>query len=120
VLGRFALVNMGDGAITVHRLIQALLRGGLDPEQQTQYRHDVHMILAAAAPEDPADDRAWPRYRELLPHVTSSSTDLAGCVDPKVRDFVLNMMRYLYLSGDRTSADELTKTFIVDDRLRSR
>jgi tetratricopeptide (TPR) repeat protein len=112
VLGRFALVNMGDGAITVHRLIQALLRGGLDTEQQAQYQHDVHMILAAAAPEDPADDRQWPRYRELLPHVTSSSTDLAGCVDPKVRDFVLNMMRYLYLSGDRTSADELTKTFI--------
>jgi tetratricopeptide (TPR) repeat protein len=112
VLGRFALVNMGDGAITVHRLIQALLRGELDPDQQVRYQHDVHVILAAAAPDNPGDDRQWERYRDLLPHVTSASTDLAGCVDPKVRDFVLNMMRYLYLSGDRTSAEELTKTFI--------
>jgi tetratricopeptide (TPR) repeat protein len=112
VLGRFALVNMGDGAITVHRLIQALLRGGLDDEQREQYQHDVHMILAAAAPDDPADDRQWPRYRELLPHVTSAATDLAGCLDPKVRTFVLNMMRYLYLSGDRTSAQVLTQAFI--------
>jgi tetratricopeptide (TPR) repeat protein len=112
VLGRFALVNMGDGAITVHRLIQALLRGGLGDDQREKYQHDVHMILAAAAPDNPADDRQWNRYRELLPHVTSEATDLAGCLDPKVRNFVLNMMRYLYLSGDRTSAEELTKTFI--------
>ena len=72
----------------------------------------MHLILAAAAPVDPADDRQWPRYRELLPHVTSAATDLAGCLDPKVRDFVLDMMRYLYLSGDRTSCQELTQAFI--------
>lgn len=112
VLGRFALVNMGDGAITVHRLVQALLRGGLDEGQREQYQHDVHMILASSAPGDPADDRQWSRYRELLPHVTSEATDLAGCRDSNVRDFVLNMMRYLYLSGDRTSFEELTKVFI--------
>ena len=34
VLGRFALVNMGGGAITVHRLIQALLRDDLDERER--------------------------------------------------------------------------------------
>ena len=73
-LGRFALVSIGRRSISVHRLVQALLRGELDAEEQTLYRHDVHKILAAAAPPTPADDRQWPRYRELLPHVTSQAT----------------------------------------------
>jgi tetratricopeptide (TPR) repeat protein len=112
VLGRFALVNISEGAVTVHRLIQALLRGGLDDVEQERYRHYVHLILAAAAPEDPAEDRQWPRFRELLPHVTSEATDLARCTDPRVRAFVLNMMRFLYLSGDRASFEQITTQFI--------
>jgi tetratricopeptide (TPR) repeat protein len=113
VLGRYGLVNIGGGAITVHRLIQALLRGGLDEDEAELYRHDVHVILAAAAPDDPADDRQWPRFGELLPHVLADATDLARCTDPKVRAFVLNMMRYLYLSEDRTSFEQLTTQFIA-------
>jgi tetratricopeptide (TPR) repeat protein len=112
VLGRFALVNISEGAVTVHRLIQALLRGGLNDEDRGRYQHYVHLILAAAAPEDPSEDREWPRFRELLPHVTSEATDLAGCLDPKVRAFVLNMMRFLYLSGDRASFEQITAQFI--------
>lgn len=112
VLGRFALVNISEGTITVHRLIQALLRGDLNEEEHERYRHDVHMILSASAPDEPADDRQWQRYRELLPHVTSTATDLARCKDPRVRAFVLDMMRYLYLSGDRASFEQMTETFI--------
>jgi tetratricopeptide (TPR) repeat protein len=113
VLGRFALVNIGEGVVTVHRLIQALLRGGLENEDQDRYRHDVHLILAASASQDPEDDRTWPRFRELLPHVASEATDLARCTDPGVRAFVLNMMRFLYLSGDIASFEQLTTQFIT-------
>lgn len=111
-LGRFALVTIGGRAITVHRLVQALLRGELNEAEQDQYRHDVHAILAAAAPSDPADDRQWARYHELLPHVTSEATEMARSRDPAVREFVLNMMRYLYLSGDVASCLTLTKRCI--------
>lgn len=111
-LGRYALVTISGRAISVHRLVQALLRDELDEDAQSQYRHDVHAILAAAAPADPADDRQWPTYRGLLPHVTSDATDMAGSRDPDVRDFVLNMMRYLYLSGDVASCLALTKLCI--------
>ena len=111
-LGRYALVTISGRAITVHRLVQALLRGELDQEVQDQYRHDVHAILAAAAPPDPSDDRQWPRYRELLPHVTSDTTEMAASRDPGVRSFVLNMMRYLYLSGDVSSCLALTRDCI--------
>jgi tetratricopeptide (TPR) repeat protein len=112
-LGRFALVTISGRSISVHRLVQALLRGELDDQRQQEYRHDVHLILAAAAPADPADDRQWDRFRELLPHVTSDATGLAECSDPRVRAFALNMMRYLYLSDDLTSCESLIKRFIT-------
>jgi tetratricopeptide (TPR) repeat protein len=111
-LGRFALVSVAGRTITVHRLIQALLRGELDEQQQARYRREVHSILAAAASADPADDRQWERFRELLPHVTSDATDLTASPDPVVREFALKMARYLYLSGDLASCQDLTKRII--------
>ena len=111
-LGRFALVSVAGRTITVHRLIQALLRGELDEREQARYRREVHLILAAAAPIDPADDRQWNRYRELLPHVTSDATDLTASTDPAVREFALKMARYLYLSGDLASCQDLTEKII--------
>jgi tetratricopeptide (TPR) repeat protein len=111
-LGRFALVTLDGRSVAVHRLIQALLRDELDSEEQAAYRHDVHLILAAAAPGNPDDDRLWPRYRELLPHVASYSTELARCQDPEVRRFALNMMRFLYISSDLSTCLALTERFI--------
>lgn len=112
-LGRFALVTVVGRTITVHRLIQALLRGELEEEEQDRYRREVHLILAAAAPANPADDRQWNRYRELLPHVTSDTTDLTASANPTVREFALKMARYLYLSGDLASCQDLA-TRIID------
>jgi tetratricopeptide (TPR) repeat protein len=112
-LGRFALVTLDGRSVAVHRLIQALLRDELNREEQDAYRHDVHLILAAAAPGDPDDEGRWPRYRELLPHVASDSTELARCQDPSVRRFALNMMRFLYVSSDLTTCLGLTERFIT-------
>jgi tetratricopeptide (TPR) repeat protein len=111
-LGRFALITIGRRSITVHRLVQALLRGELSPDEQSEHRHDVHLILTAAAPPNPSDDRQWPRYRELLPHVTSEATAFPHCREERVRKFALDIMRYLYLDGDQSSCEELTARFI--------
>ena len=112
LLGRFALVTIDGRAITVHRLIQALLRDERDPQEQAGHRKDVHTILVAAAPENPADDSLWWRYRELLPHLTSEATGIAESQDPKVRAFVLDMLRFLYSSADLASCEALTRRFI--------
>lgn len=111
-LGRFALLTISGREIVVHRLIQALLRAELSDQEQADYRHDVHLILAAAAPISPNDDRNWERYQELLPHVTSEATEMVRCGDPKVRAFALDMLRYLYLSSSLTSCDELAQALI--------
>jgi tetratricopeptide (TPR) repeat protein len=111
-LGRFALVKIDGRALSVHRLIQALLRDELDQAEQADYRHEVHMILAAAAPASPDDSSLWPRYNELVAHVASPNTQLAQCRDPAVRTFALNVVRYLYLSGDLESSQSFAEQFI--------
>jgi tetratricopeptide (TPR) repeat protein len=111
-LARYALVTLDGTSIKVHRLIQALLRDELTDGQRAGYRHEAHLILATAAPADPDDAKTWPRFKELLPHVNSESTELPKSGEPRVRDLALTMMRYLYQSGDYASALALTERFI--------
>ena len=112
-LGRFALVRIEGRKIQVHRLIQALLRDELDPGEQAAYRHEVHLILAAGAPKDPDDNRLWPRYAELVAHAAAATTNLAGCSNPDVRAFALDVVRYLSASGDHESARFFAEQFIA-------
>jgi tetratricopeptide (TPR) repeat protein len=111
-LARYALVTLDGTSIKVHRLIQALLRDELTEDQRAGYRHEAHLILAAAAPTDPDDAKTWSRFKELLPHVNSESTELPRSRELKVRDLARGMMRYLYQSGDYTSGLALTERFI--------
>jgi tetratricopeptide (TPR) repeat protein len=112
VLGRFALLKLDGPYITVHRLIQALLRAEIDPAEQVKYRHDAHSILAVGAPRNPADPKTWPRYRDLVAHVGSATTDLAHCQVPEHRAFALDVVRYLFVSGDFASCRVFAERFI--------
>jgi tetratricopeptide (TPR) repeat protein len=111
-LARFALVRIDGRMISIHRLVQALIRDALEPDERPQYRHEAHLIIAAGAPESPNDNRVWSAYRELLPHVTAPSTDLATCRDSRVRSFSLDVVRYLYLAGDFASSVAYADRFI--------
>jgi tetratricopeptide (TPR) repeat protein len=111
-LGRYALVKKDGAYIAVHRLIQALLRAELDPDQQYRYRQDAHSILAAGAPGNPTDVKTWPQYRDLVAHVGSLNTDLARCQVAAHRSFALDVVRYLYLSGDFESCRLFAQRFI--------
>jgi tetratricopeptide (TPR) repeat protein len=112
-LGRFALVKIDGGMISVHRLIQALLRDNLHETEQSEYRHEVHRILTAGSPGNPGDSTLWPRYRELLAHVTSDTTELAECQQEPVRNFAMDMVRYLYSSGDLKSCLAMAEEFVA-------
>lgn len=112
-LGRLALVKIDGRTISVHRLIQALLRDELTPEQQATYRHEAHSMLAAAAPRTPQDRQVWPRYAELVAHVGAPATDMSRCTEEPHRAFALDVVRYLYLSGDLTSCRLFAERFIA-------
>jgi tetratricopeptide (TPR) repeat protein len=110
-LGRFALLKIDGGAILIHRLIQALIRDDLSVKEKEKYRHEVHLILTAGAPTSPEDRRQWPFYAELIAHAASPVTSLERCQDPDVRAFALDMVRYLYRSGDLLSSKSFAQRF---------
>lgn len=103
-LGRYALVRIDNyrRTIEVHRIIQRLIRDELDQDSQFKLRHEVHMLLAAADPGDPDDIDNWPKYSELLSHVGPS--EVVDCDVPEVRRLAQNVVRYLYITGNYSSA----------------
>lgn len=111
-LARFALatINPANRTIQVHRLIQALLRDDLSAAEQARFRHEVHLLLAGAAPNDPNDESKWPRYAELVAHVIPAG--VAECREESTRKLALGMVRYLYLSGDYASSRTFAKAFL--------
>jgi tetratricopeptide (TPR) repeat protein len=109
-LGRFALarVDVGSRTIQVHRLVQALLREGLVEADRQLFRREVQTLLAKNAPKDPDNESRWSRFNELMAHVLPAR--VAESTDPEVRDFALNMVRYLYVAGNR----EYARTFVEE------
>ncbi|MCD0452583.1 FxSxx-COOH system tetratricopeptide repeat protein [Actinocorallia sp. API 0066] len=112
-LGRYALAKIDASArtIQVHRLIQALVREELDPDEQRRIRHEVHLLLARAAPGAPDDRTHWPAYFDLLGHIQPSAIAESGEAD--VRGLALDVVRYLYASGSYASARLFAEGFIT-------
>lgn len=110
-LGRFALARIDPGSrtIQVHRLIQALVRDELEPEERATHLADVHQLLTGMPLGNPEESVNWGRHGSILGHVVPARVQESR--DLKVRDFALNLARYLYMSGD-SFALEFVNLFI--------
>jgi tetratricopeptide (TPR) repeat protein len=67
-LRRFALVKAGEQTLTMHRLVQQVLRDQLDPEPHRHRAATALRLISAAFPADHTNPDAWPTYARLLPH----------------------------------------------------
>jgi tetratricopeptide (TPR) repeat protein len=61
-------VSQDRQALSLHRLVQAVTRQRLNPEQQRQWATATLRLLYAAFPQRLGDADAWPDYARLLPH----------------------------------------------------
>jgi tetratricopeptide (TPR) repeat protein len=111
-LGRYALARIDavSRTIQVHRLVQALVRDELSAKEQARMRHVVHVLLANASPRSPDVRPNWSRYEDLLAHADPSL--VVDCPSPAVRQFCLDVVRYLYASGDMKVALSFVKRVI--------
>lgn len=111
-LNRFALVKieMEAGTVQVHRLVQALLRDSLKPEERDQIRHEVHQLLATGSPSNPEDTQFWDSYAVLMPHVRPSG--VISCTDENVQRFGIDVIRYLSQTANYTSARSFGEEFL--------
>src|SRR5450756_330507 len=106
-LQRAGLLRVRADARTleVHRIIRDIVRhmvaiSGASAEER--WKHDVHLLLAAAAPVTPEDPANWRRYDELRSHAVES--DAEGCSDKGVRKLIVNLALSLSATGDPRAA----------------
>ena len=98
-----------DGrSLALHRITRCLVRDLASRPGQTDVelvRHDVHLLLAAADPLTPDDPAMWRRYEELRGHAAASG--IVDCAHELVRQFVVNLVRYLTAAADPAAAVSL-------------
>ncbi|MFF5226089.1 FxSxx-COOH system tetratricopeptide repeat protein [Dactylosporangium sp. NPDC000521] len=122
-LGKDSLVVVDPGGetVTMHRLVQLVVQDGSTGPEREAHRRLVHQLLATAKRGSPAELEAWPVYALLAPHVRGTQAHRSD--DLAVRQLVLDVVRYLYASGNAAAsmalaedAAEAWRTSPIDDR----
>lgn len=106
-LNKFALIKLDSQArqITVHRLLQSVVRQRMTEQARAHARHQVHLILAAARPGDVDEPDNWERFQMLWPHLTVS--EAMTCQDEGVRTLLIDRIRFLRQSGEPEEAERI-------------
>ncbi|HBL26923.1 MAG TPA: hypothetical protein DD490_08825, partial [Acidobacteria bacterium] len=90
------LTRQGGGMVTVHRMVQEVLRSQI-PGPQRAWIEGTLRIVNRAFPFDSDDVRTWPVCDRLRPHARriSASADEEGITDPTSR--LMNQLGGLFL-----------------------
>jgi hypothetical protein len=86
LLVRLALVRRTGTGVQLHRLVAALLRARLDPDQRAVALGRCLHLLAGATPGDPDDPAAWLAWAALAPHIQAANAHLAVGDPPAVAE----------------------------------
>jgi tetratricopeptide (TPR) repeat protein len=108
-LRRYSLVEVQDGALSVHRLVQAVVRDRLDEEERKKWAEVGVKAVNSAFPFDSDDVRTWRQCSRLLPHaLTSALYAERSQVGLKACQRLLNQVG-LYLDGraELTAAESI-------------
>jgi tetratricopeptide (TPR) repeat protein len=108
-LRRFGLVKADAQTLSVHRLVQQVVRDQVDPEQHRRRATAALRLILAAFPTQHTNPDAWPTYARLLPHVlaVTGAAQRLG-IEPDSAAWLLNQAGlYLWQRADHTQAGSL-------------
>ena len=109
-LRRYSLARpAGGGAVSVHRLVQAVTADQIPEELRDAWRQAAAAVIEAAIPPDPVQSAAWPVFAAVLPHaqaVVSTGSEAMG----RIAD-------YLWHSGSYAAARDLYRS-MFEERVR--
>ncbi len=71
-LRRYSLVEMRDGAFSVHRLVQTVVRDRLNEGSEHAWAGPAVRMVDAAFPHHAADSGTWPTCGRILPHALAA------------------------------------------------
>ncbi|MGP4046275.1 FxSxx-COOH system tetratricopeptide repeat protein [Streptomyces sp. 2A115] len=108
-INRFGLAKSDQGSetLTVHRLVQAVIRDQVPQPRKARLRGVVHAALADAKPGDPDETSGWNRYDQLLPHLAPSRA--VRNPDAQVRAWITDSVRYLWKRSLHGAAHDLAQ-----------
>ena len=107
-LRRYSLVTpAGDGAVSVHRLVQAVTADQMPADLAGRWRQAAAALVEAALPAEPWMSGTWPVYAMLLPHAQAALPDDS--------DGMARLATYLGSSGSYATARDLQRR-ILDAR----
>jgi tetratricopeptide (TPR) repeat protein len=90
-LRRYSLIAVTSDALSMHRLVQAVVRHRLNSDQEHQWAIAAARVVLAALPDDVHDFDAWPIAARLLPHVlTVTGNEVLAQTVPAVTVSLLN------------------------------
>jgi tetratricopeptide (TPR) repeat protein len=104
---RFGLGKVGDSALVVHRLTQALVRESLGEVERAAVSAQALALVLAARPVDPDDPALWPRWARWMPHLPV--LDAATSRDASVRHAADFAVWYLIRRGEFRAAAVLAE-----------
>jgi tetratricopeptide (TPR) repeat protein len=68
-LRRYSLIEAQDDALSVHRLVQTVVRERLSDEERRAWAECAASVVDQIFPQDLEDKGVWPKCRRWLPHV---------------------------------------------------
>ena len=109
-LRRYSLVTKASaGAVSVHRLIQAVTADQMPAELARQWQQAAAALIDAAIPGDTDPPETWQVCATLLPHAQAALTEDSGGM--------ARIANYLGASGNYAAARDLLRN-VVDARER--
>jgi hypothetical protein len=113
ILRRYGLAKAAVGAITVHRLLQTVIRNNLG-DAQPSWAGFALAAVTAGFPDDWQDPRAWPRCRQLVSHALAAAEHAARLAPQlaAVSPLPDRVGGYLGYSGSFATARDLYKEIL--------
>jgi len=98
-LRRYSLIDVSDESLSVHRLVQAVVRDRLGEDGEKRWAETAVRLLSAVFPFESHDVRTWHRCSRLLPHAMAAAAHAeAREVAPEETSLILNQTG-VYLRG---------------------
>jgi tetratricopeptide (TPR) repeat protein len=108
-LRAYSLIQVGEESISLHRLVQYVVRDPMSPEAEETTARLVLQFLFKESPQPVNDPRNWPLLGRLQPHVQHVSRIAARLrtTEPFIPLFVLGYAAYLRMRENYAGAREL-------------
>ncbi len=96
---RYSLLTVANDSISVHRLVQAVVRDQLPEKERKRWAEAAVQLVNDAFPQEGLDVRTWPECSLLLPHAIAAAGHAEGLGAAKKETQHLLNQAGLYLNG---------------------